>query len=151
MDINDALIFRHQVTLLKKACALSRGKSSPQMLSFPAEAPSFVDPLIGCKFNGRYVLKTPIWAIQHCLSSIQSSGMTYSIEVSNSLELLNAADGAFIICGLLNSQCVPQEGRGFCGEHPHDPAYEIISPNSRQDKVPSVVLFIPSTGSYYSP
>ena len=29
MDINDALIFCHQVTLLKKACALSMSKSSP--------------------------------------------------------------------------------------------------------------------------
>ncbi len=110
MDVNDALIFCHQVTLLKKACALNRGNSSQQVLSFPADAPSFVDPLIGCKFNGRYAIKTPIWAIQHCLSSIQSSGKTYSIEVSNSLEFLNVADGAFIICGLLNLQCVPQEG-----------------------------------------
>jgi len=151
MDINDAVMFCHQFSLLKEACALRMSKSSPQMWSFPAEAPSFVDPLIGCKFKGRYAIKTPIWAIQHCLSSIQSSGKIYSIEVSNLLELLNAADGAFIICGILNPQCVPQEGHGFCGEHPHDPSYKIISPNSRQNKVPSVVLFIPSTGSYYSP
>jgi len=34
MDINDALIFCHQVTLLKKACALSRSKSSPANVVF---------------------------------------------------------------------------------------------------------------------
>jgi len=151
MDVNDAIMFCRQFTLLKEACASSTNKSSPREWSFPAEAPSFVDPLIWRKFLGRYAVKTPLWAIQHCLSSMQLSGKIYSIEVSNSLELSNAADGAFVICGVLNPECVPQDGRCFHGEHPHDPSYEIISPNCRQNKVPSVVLFFPSTGSYYSP
>jgi len=151
MDVKDAINFRHQFISLKEACASSTSKSSPREWSFPAEAPSFLDPSIWQKFLGRYAVKTPLWAIQHCLSSMQLSGKTYSVEVSDSLELSTAADGAFVICGVINPECVPQDGRCFCGEHPHDPSYEIISPNCRQKKVPSVVLFIPSTGSYYSP
>jgi len=151
MDVNDAIMFRCQFTLLKEACASSTSKSSPREWSFSAEAPSFADPSIGQKFLGRYAVKTPLWAIQHCLSSMQLSGKIYSIEVSNLLELSNAADGAFVICGVLNPECVPQDGCCFHSEHPHDPSYEIISPNCRQNKVPSVVLFFPSTGLYYSP
>jgi len=54
---------------------------------------------------GYYIVKTPLWAIQHCLSINNPSMATYTFDVSNLLELCNAADGAFVICGFVNPNC----------------------------------------------
>jgi len=67
IDTNDALLFRSRMNLLKFTCALDdevKDKSG----SYPKKAPYFVDHVIGVKYNGKFVIKTPLWDIQHCLS-----------------------------------------------------------------------------------
>jgi len=39
-----------------------------KLRSYPKEAPYFVDSMLGEKYDGNFVIKTPLWAIQHCLS-----------------------------------------------------------------------------------
>jgi len=73
----------------------------------------------------------------------------YSIEISNEAELLKATDSAFIICGLLNSLCFPQNAERNASV-PHDPVYNIVSANCQKKKIPSAVLFSPAVGCYYS-
>jgi len=73
----------------------------------------------------------------------------YSIEISNSMELSEAANGAYLICGYLNQECVSQEIRN--SEYQLNPVCNIITANHEQHHIPSVVLFIPSTVSFYSP
>jgi len=119
--------------------------------AFPAMPPDFIDPKICHKFRNHYVVKTPVWALQHCLSSAKQMSKKYSIEISNEAELLKATDSAFIICGLLNPLCIPQNAERNASVHPHDPVYDIVSPNCRKKKIPSAVLFIPAVGCYYSP
>jgi len=59
----------------------------------------------------------------------------YCFEISNEAELLRATDGAFIICGLINPLCTPQDAERHAAVHPHDPLYYIVSPNCRGKKV----------------
>jgi len=75
----------------------------------------------------------------------------YVIELSNEQELSMAAGGAFIICGFINPQCSMKSSCNPKVEHPNDPSYDIISPNSQHNSMSTVVLYIPSTGTYYSP
>jgi len=67
IDTNDALFFRSRMNLLKFTCALDP-KVEDKSGSYPKKAPYFVDSMIGEKYNGKFVIKTPLWAIQHCLS-----------------------------------------------------------------------------------
>jgi len=78
-------------------------------------------------------------------------GKTYSIKASNAMELTSSADGAFIICGLINPACVHQDDLEVKADCPHDPTYGISLINSCKKQMPSVVLYFPSTGLYYSP
>jgi len=138
------------MNLLKFTCALDE-KVVDKSGSYPKKAPYFVDSMIGEKYDGKFVIKTPLWAIQHCLSMNNPSRKRYAIELSSASELSTAADGAFIICGYLNPECSTESQSTTRVDHPHDPSYEIVTPNSRQNSVPTVVLYMPSTGTYYLP
>jgi len=151
MESNDALLFRTRMNELKETCAMLMGDDKGNKCAFPAEPPDFVEPEICCKFRNRFVVKTPVWAIQHCLSLGTSMSKKYCFEISNEAELLRATDGAFIICGLINPLCTPQDAERHAAAHPHDPLYDIVSPNCREKKIPSAVLFIPAVGCFYSP
>jgi len=89
--------------LLKQTC-LRNGNDSN--VAYPADPPDFIHHSIKDKFKGYYISKTPLWAIQHCLSEMKSSRKSYTLEISNLFELSTAADGAYIICGLLNPNCI---------------------------------------------
>jgi len=75
----------------------------------------------------------------------------YSFEKSNPLELSRAADGAFVICGFVNPLCRQGVIDTSRTDPPHDPSYNIISLNRCKNHIPSVVVYFPSTGTYYSP
>jgi len=117
-------------------------------LAYLADPPNFICCLIANKFNIHYISKTPVWAIQHCLSALKNSQKYYSLEISNPVELLTAADGAYIICGLLNPNCVATKSLLHIHEHPCDPSYNMGSQNVCQNKIPGVVLYLPSNGTY---
>jgi len=82
---------------------------------------------------------------------LSCQGKHILLRSQNSFELSNAANGAFLICGYLNPKYISQEIKNWNAEHPHDPVYNIISGDCQWNKIPSVVLFIPFTGSFYSP
>jgi len=89
-----------------------------------------------------------LWAIQHCLSLPNPSTKTYFFKKSNPLELSRAADGVFVFCGFVN----PLFRQGMIEtDLPHDPSYDIISLNRCKNCIPTVVVYFPSTGTYYSP
>ena len=111
----------------------------------------YIDGEIINKFKGEYIVKTPLWAIQHCLSLPNPSRKTYSFEKSNPLELCRAADGAFVICGFINPLCSHGLIDTNRTELPHDPSYDIVSQNRCKNCIPTVVVYFPSTGTYYSP
>jgi len=67
------------------------------------------------------------------------------------MELTSSTDSVFIICGLINPTCVYQDDVDLKVDIPHDPIYEMLSINSCQKQMPSVVLYFPSTGLYYLP
>jgi len=92
------------MNLLKHTYTLS-DEVVDKSLSYPKKAPSFVNAQLREKYKGKFVIKTPLQAIQHCLSLNNPSKKRYIMELSNEQELLMAADGAFIICGFLNPQC----------------------------------------------
>jgi len=121
------------------------------VMAFPVDPPSFIDPFITEKFKGHYIAKTPLWALQHCLTFPYQSMKAYSLELSNASELSTAVDGIYVICGFLNcnhnldKKVIPKK------EHPHDPCNNVKSRNSHQNQIPSVTLYFPSTGTYFSP
>jgi len=149
LDNNNALFLVH-MNLLKHTCALS-DEVVDKTLSFPKKAPSFVNSLLREKYNRKLVIKTPLCSIQHCLSLNNPSKKRYASELSNVQELSMAADGAFIICGFLNPLCSTETFSNPKVQHPHDPSYNIMSLNSWHNSIATVVLYIPSTGTYYLP
>ena len=89
--------------LLKMECLQKETEMRNQMAF--EKPPDYIDSVLIDKFKGEYIVKTPLWAIQHCLSLPNPSTKTYSFEKSNPLELSRAADGAFVICGFINPLC----------------------------------------------
>jgi len=151
MGPNDAVLFRMHMKLLRAACVANPDETE-LFTAYPAKPPKFIDPMFcDAILTGRYIVKTPVWAVQYCLSKIQGMGKTYSIEASNAMDLASSADGAFLICGFINPDCVYVNDAEVKANCPHDPTYNIQSMNSRKKRMPSVVLYFPSTGSYYSP
>jgi len=150
IDNNDALIFRSNMAALKKICFWS-DEVEDKKLSFPEEAPKFVDATIRNKYKGKFIVKTPLWAIQHCLSLNNLSRKRYSLEVTDAAELSIACDGAYIICGYVNPCCNTTSSYEQRVDLPHDPSYSIVNANSRHYSLPMVALYIPSAGIYYSP
>jgi len=150
MDSADALMFRKRMNELKDVCALFK-KPAEKNMSYPNKPPVFIYPWIQEKYKGCFVMKTPLWAIQYSLSCTYQSNKTYSIELSNLLELMTANDGAYIICGYINPNCLLNTTPNEQKEYPHDPSYNIVSRNEWCSEIRTVVLYFPSTGSYYSP
>jgi len=96
LDNNDVLMFWSCMNLLKFTCALD-DKVKDKSGSYPKKAPYFVNLQIREKYDKNLVIKTPVWAIQHCLSFNNPSKKRYVVELSNEKDLSMAADGAFII------------------------------------------------------
>jgi len=86
IDSNDALVFCKNMAALKMMCFWSE-EVEDKRISFPEDAPSFVDAAICDKYKGKFVVKTPLWAIQHCLSLNNLSRKRYSLEVTDAAEL----------------------------------------------------------------
>jgi len=148
LENNDALMFCMNMKQLKQTC-LRNGKDCN--VAYPEDPPDFIPHSIKDKFKGYYVSKTPLWAIQHCLSEMNCLRKSCTLEISNLMELSTAADGAYIICGLLNPDCIITGTSMQKPEHPHDPLYDVMSCNAHCTKMTEVVLYFPSTGTYYSP
>ncbi len=121
MEANDALIFCSYMQPLKQKCKLCRDPDQQENASFPAVPPSCFEDCYLKDFEGHCIMKTHVWAIHHCLSSMKSLKKTYSIEICNTTELSKAADDAYLICGYLNPECVSQEIRNWNSEYPLDP------------------------------
>ena len=113
--------------------------------------PDYIDSTIIDKFKGEYIVKTPLWAIQHCLSLPNPSTKTYSFEKLSPFELSMAADGMFVICGFINPLCRQGMIDSSRTDLPHDPSYNIVSLNRCKNSIPTVVVYFPSTGTYYLP
>jgi len=150
LEPNHALVFCNNMKLLKHACA-SYNANTKNKRAFPAKPPSVIDSQICSKFMGCYIIKTPLWVIQHCLSQVKGVGKTYLVHISDARELAAAADGAFVICGLVNPNCAQRSDHGKTPEYPYDLACSFVSPKSQQNKIPPVVLYFPSMGTYYLP
>jgi len=151
LEPSHAVMFRLHMKMLKTTCALCEDLDLDGK-AFPDEPPDFVDSLQCSTLRGRFIIKTPVWEIQHCLSKLHGAAKMYSVhDVSSCTELSSAADGAFLICGLLNLECIKDLHVQSNALHPHDPFYDILSLTYCATKLTSVVLYFPSTGTYYSP
>jgi len=151
LEPSHAVMFRMHMKMLRTTCALCKDVDLDGK-AFPVEPPDFIDSLLCSNLRGCYIIKTPLWAIQHCLLKLRGSAKTYSIHISSYTELSSAADGAFfIICGLFNPECMKDIHAKANAVHPHDPEYDILSLTYCATKLTSVVLYFPSTGTYYSP
>jgi len=78
------------------------------------------------------IVKTPLWAVQHCLSRVCGMGKSYCIHTCEISKLSTAADGVFVICGHINPNCVSHEMAKQRVEIPHDPMYNIFGPNLKK-------------------
>ena len=150
LDDNDALLFCMHMKSLKMEC-IRTATTTKNQHSYQ-EPPDYIDHKIIEKLKGEYIVKTLLCTIQHCLSFPNQSKKTYSFEKSNPLELSRAADEAFVICRFVNPHC----SHGLFttssnAELPHDPCYDVILQNRCKNQIPTVVLYFPSTGTYYSP
>jgi len=99
--------------------------------------PNFIDPLIGHKLKSYYIVKTPLWALQHCFSINNPSKTTYNFDVLNALELCNTVNGAFIICGLWIQKVIQKQNSA----HPCNLTYDIDSSNSGSIQITTVALY----------
>jgi len=63
---------------------------------------------------------------------------------------INGSWWCFHNLGYLNPHCSIESLTTSKVEHPHDPSYNIKSLNSQGNRIATVVLYIPSTGIYYS-
>jgi len=108
MEANGAMIFHSYMQSLKQKCKLYRYPEQQENTSFPTVPPSCLEHCFVKKFEGHCIMKTPVWAIHHCLSLMKSVKKTYSIDISNTTKLSKVANGAYLICGYLNPECVTQ-------------------------------------------
>jgi len=149
LDDSDAMLFQMWMKSLKMECVHNKTNTSNQM-AFD-NPPDYIDSTIIEKFKGEYIVKTPLWAIQHCLSLPNPLTKTYSFEKSSPFELSMAADGVFVICGFINPLCKQGMIVSSRTDLPHDPSYNIVSLNRCKNSIPTVVVYFPSTGTYYLP
>jgi len=127
MDSADVLMFCKHMIELKDICALSK-RTGDKNTSYPHKPPVFIHPWIREKYKGCFIMKTPLWALQYSLSCTYQSNKTYSIELSNPMELTTADDGAYVICGYINPDCLLNATPNEQTEYPHDPSYyDIVS------------------------
>ncbi len=150
MDSADVLIFCKRMNELKDTCALSE-KNGDKNTSYPHKPPVCIPQWIREKYKGCFIMKTLLWALQYSLSCMYQSNKMHSIEFSNPLELTTAHDGAYIICGYINPDCLLNATPNQRTEYPHDPSYDIVSRNEQCSEIRTVMLYFPSTGTYYSP
>jgi len=102
------------------------------------------------------LVKTPIWAIAHCLERIFSPTKCYRLDRCQILELGQAADDAYLIEGFLNLKRCPKEFSD-CNRHiPLGPKMNYVDKQTSKSKCKQVqvltaVLYIPSVGKFYLP
>jgi len=150
LEGNDALMFCMHMKLLRETCALLP-TTNLQRLAYPEEPHKKLKIMVSETLCGQMIVKTPLWAVQHCLSCVCGMGKSYCIHTCEISKLSTAADGVFVICGHINPNCVSHESAKKRDDIPHDPMYNIFGPNLQKNKMQSVVLYFPSTGTYYSP
>jgi len=108
LEGKDALMFHMHMKLLKATCALLPNNNL-QRLAYPEEPPKEINTLMCETLSGQMIVKTPLWAVQHCLSHVSDMGKSYCIHTCEISKLSTAADGVFIICGHINPNCVSHE------------------------------------------
>jgi len=77
MEANGAMIFHSYMQSLKQKCKLYRYPEQQENTSFPTVPPSCLEHCFVKKFEGHCIMKTPVWAIHHCLSLMKSVKKTY--------------------------------------------------------------------------
>jgi len=102
------------------------------------------------------LVKTPIWAIAHCLERIFSPTKCYRLDRCQILELGQAADDAYLIEGFLNLKRCPEEFSDHNRHIPLGPKMNYVDKQTSKSKhiqvqVLTAVLYIPSVGKFYSP
>jgi len=124
--------------------------TSKNQYSYPKQPLDYIDQKV-IENSRETTLLTPLWAIEDCLSFPNKSKKRYSFKKSNPLELSRAADGMFVIHGFANPHCSQGSFTTNKAELPDDPCYDVILQNRCQNQIPTVVLYFPSTGTYYLP
>ncbi|HEY9299861.1 MAG TPA: hypothetical protein VIQ31_26565, partial [Phormidium sp.] len=127
--------------------------------AFPHTAPPFVPSHISATFKGLFIGKTPAWVIGFALLRITGQ-MVYALHRTDVSELSHAADHAYIIQGENNYLCRPHKSSSPMKHHPADPIVNFSHANNgnknrsakkqKKSNSNSAVLFVPSTGIYYS-
>ena len=98
--------------------------------------------------------KTPTWVIAHCLERTTSLTKQYQLYPCSFKELGEAADDAFIIEGVLNLINPPPEVNEWNKHIPCGPDmnyWKGTDPSAKEQKIVTVILFIPSIGHFFSP
>jgi len=126
-------MFCMHVKSLKMECLITVRTVTKNQAAY--EMPlDYIDCEIIDKFKGDYIIKTPLWAIQHCLSLPNPSKKTYSFKKSNPLGLSRAADRAFVICGFINPHCSQGLINTTRTELPCDPSYTLFCRTGTKNK-----------------
>ncbi len=167
LDIQAATQFAMSMNLIRHLCKENDSGIPKQQVknapAFPIVPPTFVCTDIKTKYGRHCIGKTPAWAVGYALSKIVGR-KHYSLEICTVADLGKAADDAFIIQGPLNHLCNPHFLSDHNKHHPADPVINVVNnksslknspkPKAKKQKITlpsSIVLFVPSTGIYYSP
>jgi len=101
-------MFRMHMKLLRETCALLP-TTDLRRLAYLEEPHKKLKITVCETLCGQKIVKTPLWAVQHCLSRVCGMGKSYCIHTCEISELSTAADGVFVIFGHINPNCVSHE------------------------------------------
>jgi len=79
--IEHVLESNHALVSCKNMKLLKHNANGKNKTAFPAELFTFIDSQFCSKFMGCYIIKTPLWVIQHCLSQVKGVGKTYLVHI----------------------------------------------------------------------
>jgi len=98
--------------------------------------------------------KTPVWAITHCLEWMTSVRKEYRLYPCTLEELGEATNDAFLIEGVLNLKNPPPEVNEWNKHIPCGPEmnyWKGSDPMAKEQKIVTIILFIPLVGYFFSP
>jgi len=97
--------------------------------------------------------KMPLWVIALCCDRCSTKLKQYQIQRQSSFSVLaKSCDDAWLIEGFLNHLSVPEDGPCRNATIPMNPVMDVVHRDELGDcSIPTVVLFIPSCGIFYSP
>jgi len=101
-----------------------------------------------------HLAKTLVWAIAHCVEQLTSVRKKYRLYPCTLKELGEAADDAFLIEGVLNLKNPPPEVNEWNKHIPCGPEmnyWKGCNPAAKEQKIVTVILYIPLVGYFFSP